>query len=330
MTAEPDGTPPESPHSAQPGQPGQVGPEADAAAVDAIAANGPDAGVAPADQHGNAAGDGAGRASTVDPWAHRRGEPRLFSVLWTVYVLVAMGGSVVWLSTTGRFTATGYGPAARIMLMVVMAGVVLVWPMTRLSQVLPDEEDMPAGKPMRETRPAAAMLADVPVIQVPVQLVIWPLLGLAGWPLAVVGAVSMLFLVWTVVVGGLVAIALEREWAARRTRPRAASGNGRAGWMAAIVGVVVGGPVVQWLVSAGAGVSGGSGSGAAGGVGGGGGWGWWAMVSPFSALRATTGWGVGGVQYQLTTGQIAGVLGVGAVGMVLWVVAVWGGGRARG
>src|SRR5262249_53298101 len=133
-----------------------------------------------------------------DIWAHRRAEPRLFAFLWSVYVLIAVMGSILWLArmpagSTGA--SSMYSPAARTLLVVIAAGITVLWPMTRLSQAAPERD------------PVGSALADLLVVQLPVQMVIWPMALLANWPGPVVMAVAMLFLAWGLLTGGILALA---------------------------------------------------------------------------------------------------------------------------
>lgn len=224
---------------------------------------------------------------TVDPWAHRRGEPRVFALLWTCYVLIAVAGSVLWLATTGRFTATGYGPAARIMLLVVATGCVLVWPMTRLSQ----------------RRPGGSVLAhlalDVCVVLFPVQMVLWPLVFIAGWPTQVVLAVAVQFFVWTVLAGGMVAACLAGEGSKQETPGAFTS---RTLWMIALVALVLAAPVLMAILHA---------AGAPEPE-------WLAMLSPFTGMSATTGTGVSGPQAPLSLMQRQAVVAIGGGSALIW------------
>lgn len=135
----------------------------------------------------------------VDPWAHRRGEPRLFAFLWTVYVLLAVGGSILWVAQYASLTQSAYGPAGRIMLVVLTIGVCVLWPMVRLSQVSPKANIL------------GFALADFVVVLLPLQLVLWPLTFLAGWPLNTVLGVAALLSAWAMLVSGLLAL-VQMRW----------------------------------------------------------------------------------------------------------------------
>lgn len=177
----------------------------------------------------------------TDIWAHRRGEPRLFAFLWSLYILVAVMGSILWLARLPIVTASTYSPAARTLLVVLAAGITVLWPMTRLSQMAPERDAV------------GAMLADLLVIQLPVQLVIWPMSFLANWPVRVVGAVALLFLAWGLLTGGMLALAF--AGAARgRNRTRNLAGQlprpvTRGIWMAACILAVVAAPAAAMVLS---------------------------------------------------------------------------------
>src|SRR5437867_4288680 len=73
-----------------------------------------------------------------DPWSHRRGEPRLFAFLWTLFLFAATGITFMTAVSLGGNSADVMRPATRALLALTGAGVVLLWPMVRLSQA-PDE-----------------------------------------------------------------------------------------------------------------------------------------------------------------------------------------------
>lgn len=131
-----------------------------------------------------------------DPWAHRRGEPRLLAFLWAIYLFVAT------MLTFGLAVRAAPGqhesirPAASMLLMAAAAGMVVLWPMVRLSQ-------------RRDPRPLAGAVQDLVVVQVPVQAIIWPqvMWWLAHWSVSVVLASSLMMLAWGLIVAGLLALA---------------------------------------------------------------------------------------------------------------------------
>lgn len=259
-------------------------------------------------------GEGA-PVATADPWAHRRAEPRLFAFLWSVYVLAAVMGSILWVARLpegAAAEASAYSPAARTMLVVIAAGITVLWPMTRLSQAAPERD------------PVASTLADLLVVQMPVQMVIWPMALLARWPAGVVAAIALLFLAWGLVAGGLVAVAFASGGRGRRGgRGDGAPGGGaRAAWMVVCVLAVGAAPALGLLAT---GATGEPASGRGG---------WWAMASPFTAIYAVSGRGWSGPTAAVGAAQWVGMWVTACVGVGLWVAAAVvspaGGGRSGG
>jgi len=161
-------------------------------------------------------------------WSHRRGEPRMFTLLWMVYL---MGSTVLMFSSMAM--AYSINPeitrrAAKSMFLVVVIGYSVLWPMVRFSQRHP------------ATAHVRFAIRDAIVLFVPMQAVIWPqaLPVLSGWSIEVVGALSALSLVWIIILAGVIAIgsgSIERnggrEWI-------------RISWMVLAMVIVFGAPIV--------------------------------------------------------------------------------------
>ncbi len=129
-------------------------------------------------------------------WSHRRGEPRVFTLLWMIFL---MASTVLMFSSMGSAYSISPNitrPAAQTMLTVVVIGFSILWPMVRFSQY-----------PSHNGHVRFA-LRDALVIYVPMQAVIWPqtLPILAGWPIDVVAAISAMCLAWIVLIAGIVAM----------------------------------------------------------------------------------------------------------------------------
>jgi len=171
-----------------------------------------------------------------DPWAHRRGEPRVFAFLWTLFLFVATAATFLAALSTGQSSPDVMRPATRALFAIVAAGIVILWPMVRLSQ-LPDRH------------PLSGCLQDLVVILVPVQAVIWPQwFGWLGrWPLNVVTAIAALLAAWALLSGGLLALAqtqrLRHLAPGRRAHPETL-------WMILMVAVALGGALPTLLASA--------------------------------------------------------------------------------
>jgi hypothetical protein len=242
---------------------------------------------------------------STDPWAHRRGEPRIFAFLWTVYVLVCVAGSLLWLSRATRVTIGTYSPAARIMLVVVAAGMVLLWPMVRLSQ------ERPRGWPV------ASALADWFVVQLPVQMVVWPLIVLANWPVGTVGALSALFALWGLLVAGVLALAYTfaggpGDESGAESGAAGAAWRGRWVWMAGMVVLALAAPVLlaaTWTPESRIGMDPVR-----------------AMFSPLSAIPVLTGTGFSGPENPVTSVQWTVITGVGVAGVIFLAASVLRGG----
>jgi len=227
----------------------------------------------------------------VDPWAHRRGEPRLFAFFWTFYVLLAVAGSLSWVARFTAITASSYGPAARIMLVVLAVGLIVLWPMTRLSQASP------------EHHPVLAAFADLIVVLVPVQIVVWPLIVLANWPQDIVIGLASIFATWAVVIGGLVALGLAGP---HYSAPRQGHLWARGGWMLAALALGFGALAAQWfLLSAGRAVPA-----------------WLLMSSPVTAIPALTGRGLAGPSAPVSRVQWDTIVGTLSVAVLLWSLAI--------
>lgn len=236
--------------------------------------------------------------SRVDPWAHRRGEPRLFAFFWTFYVLLAVAGSVTWLARATTVSRGSYGPAARIMLVVVAVGMVVLWPMVRLSQVSPRRNSL------------VSTLADLVVVQLPVQIVVWPLVVLANWPLDIVMAIAAMMWAWGVLTGGVLALALG---GAPIEHPRDGRLFGRAVWMGVLLAILMSGPLASSVLYA-RGVACPN---------------WLTMISPITAIPALTGKGLIGPSAPVSQVQWDAIVATLSGGVFAWSLAALRNGLAR-
>ena len=161
-----------------------------------------------------------------DPWAHRKGEPRLFTLLWAIYLLLGAMGTIFATRTIGPPTSTSYRAGCLAMLAVVAAGATILWPAVRLSQGTP-------------SRPIRSVLIDLGVILLPIQSVVWPMPMLTRWPWDVTAAMVMVITGWVVLIGAVVAQGVMRP-----------VGIGRAARMALVCIAIIGGPAVGVIGSA--------------------------------------------------------------------------------
>ncbi len=181
----------------------------------------------------NAPAEGAAPAA-VDRWAHRRTEPRPLAFLWTTFLAIASALTLATLVAQGATGHDVYRPAARALFAVVAVGLTVLWPMLRLSQATARESS------------AGAVAKDISVLIAPAQAVLWPqaMFFLADWPLKVIGACAALLAAWTLLAGGVLAIALTHVAFIEHRRQGQTAGRIRAAWTAVIVVVVAIGPIL--------------------------------------------------------------------------------------
>ncbi len=138
------------------------------------------------------------RSPGNDPWAHRKGEPRPFALLWAVYLMIGALLTIFAVRSLTIPTTSQFISGCRAMLMLTLVGACVLWPMVRLSQRFPD-------------RPGRAVLIDALALLAPAQAVVWPMPFLTHWGWAVNSALSLSMIGWTLSVGALLAIAMRSE-----------------------------------------------------------------------------------------------------------------------
>ena len=122
-------------------------------------------------------------------WSHRRREPRGLALAWTVYLMLATIVALVPMVLSGQLSGDVYRPSARVMVVLVTVGLTVLWPVLRVSQA-------PQG-----ARPVLDVVRDLGVLWLPAMVLLWPQSVLAGWPVRVVGAASVVLIVWGLVSG---------------------------------------------------------------------------------------------------------------------------------
>lgn len=129
-------------------------------------------------------------------WSHRKGEPRVFALLWMIFLLTTTALMFARLATGFSISPSVSRPASQEMLVIVAIGMSILWPMVRLSQRIP-----PPSIVMSSIR-------DLIVVIVPMQAVIWPqrLIVLGGWSSEVVLALALHTLAWGIVIAGAVSL----------------------------------------------------------------------------------------------------------------------------
>ncbi|MEM9064240.1 MAG: hypothetical protein AAGB51_01995 [Planctomycetota bacterium] len=170
-------------------------------------------------------------------WSHRKGEPRMLAFFWCMILLAATLGTF-WIAGRGGLISTeSYRAAARGLLLVVTLGLAVIWPVIRLSQL----------RPIRESG-VVVVLKDIAVLLVPVQAIVWTQLFLARWPVSALLAVTAAIGAWSLVAGGLVALAIgpSRDSAEPISKP--------AAWTLLLGFLVLAAPVASVFVGMQAGV----------------------------------------------------------------------------
>tara|TARA_E500000318_G_scaffold2060_1_gene2742 strand:- start:39346 stop:40032 length:687 start_codon:yes stop_codon:yes gene_type:complete len=122
----------------------------------------------------------------------------MVALLWMIYL---MGATVVMFSTMSRAHTISSGitrPAARTMLILIVIGFCVLYPMLRLSQRHPTSGNVWFA------------LRDAFVLFVPLQAVLWPQVSaiLASWSFAVIAGVSLFFGCWMILIAGMLALAM--------------------------------------------------------------------------------------------------------------------------
>ena len=131
-----------------------------------------------------------------DPYAHRRGEPRGFAVLWLCFLLLSSGIVYTSVGSPSLASAEGYRFASKVLMTVVAVGIVVFWPMLRLSQPSPY-----SGGP-------SATLRDLVVVLIPVQAFYWPQVLLTGWTIDAIALAALIVFAWALITGAVIALAI--------------------------------------------------------------------------------------------------------------------------
>lgn len=134
-----------------------------------------------------------------------------------------------WITAIGfraplEATSASYTPGVRLMLMCTAIGLIVGWPLLRLSQ---------RAQPF----PIRQALLDLVVVLALLQMVVWPLRLVTPWSPARTAAIDATIAAWTILAGALVASAVGSD----RAGPRSLT-------MVACLAMCVGGPILAWLI----------------------------------------------------------------------------------
>lgn len=166
------------------------------------------------------------RTSANDPWAHRKGEPRPLALLWSLYLMVSALATLLRVRSLTLPTTAQFAFGCRSMVLMVLLGVAVLWPMLRLSQQSP-------------SRPNRSLAADLIVLLTPVQAVVWPMTLLTHWPMEVAAGLMGAVVSWATMSAGVLA------WAYVEAGP-----GRRWAWMAACLALGALVPVLCWAIPA--------------------------------------------------------------------------------
>lgn len=127
-----------------------------------------------------------------DPWARRKGEPRIFALLWCTYLMIGALLTIFSVRFLGIPDSDEYRGACIMMSVMGGIGAAILWPVVRLCQARPK-------------RAVGSTLVDALVVAIPLQAVIWPMPMLTDWPFGVAMAIGGVAAGWTLVAGALIA-----------------------------------------------------------------------------------------------------------------------------
>lgn len=221
------------------------------------------------------------RATADDPWAHRKGEPRPLALLWSLYLMASALVTLLRVRSLTMPTTEQFAFGCRSMVLMVMIGVAVLWPMVRLSQQFPKRRNL-------------SLLADLVVLLIPVQAVVWPMPLLTHWPISVTAAVVASIVSWSMFSAGVLALAYTFSAAVPRWW-----------WMGACVLCALAAPAIElWTRGLGAGSTGSEG----------------ALGSPLTAVWGLTS-APSGLTPVMQRWEWALSLMPGAIGGLMWAAA---------
>jgi hypothetical protein len=158
-----------------------------------------------------------------DRWAHRRGEPRVWALVWSCYLLSACVLALFTPASRWSFDLQQIRHSCVLLLALIQLGVVVVWPLLRLSQIPPRV-------------PSRAAAVDLLIVLAPSAAILGPMGFLTKWSGATVAVLCASLIAWTVLYAGIIALAA-----------RVRSSTARASWMLLCLALAAGGPLFGLL-----------------------------------------------------------------------------------
>lgn len=127
-----------------------------------------------------------------DPWASRKGEPRIFALLWCTYLMVSALLTIFSVRYLGIPDSDEYRGACIMMCVLGGVGAAILWPALRLCQ-------------QRPRHVVRSVLVDALIVAAPLQGVIWPMPMLTDWRWSVAMGIGAAIGLWTLITGALIA-----------------------------------------------------------------------------------------------------------------------------
>jgi hypothetical protein len=127
-----------------------------------------------------------------DRWAHRRGEPRGFALLWSCYLLAACILALFRPASRWSFDPQQVRSSCVLLLALILLGFAVFWPLVRLSQARPRV-------------PSRAAAVDLLIVLGPTAAVLAPMGFLTRWSGATVVALALATFSWGMLFGGAMA-----------------------------------------------------------------------------------------------------------------------------
>lgn len=140
-----------------------------------------------------------------------------------MYLLSGAALTVLRVRSLTAPSAEQFAEAARGMMLMVLVGVSILWPMVRLSQEAPRKINR-------------SLAVDLCVMLAPAQAVIWPVPVLTHWPFSVAGGLALAAASWSVLSAGVLSAAFRWSGALPRW-----------GWMIVAIAPSLAGPVLLVL-----------------------------------------------------------------------------------
>lgn len=150
--------------------------------------------------------------------------PRVLILFWVLWLLGSWGAT---------FGVDPQGPVQRWMIFSAVVGLMVLWPVLRLSQDGPDHEGAPAGVLGR-------VLLDWISLNLVMQTVIWPLHMIGGWSFPQTLWLDAALASWSLLTGVFIAAGCRSSLAWRRVLCSVMA-----------LGLLVGEPLAMWLVNLG-------------------------------------------------------------------------------